>query len=234
MATIHSSPNVNYITEIEVEEKRIYDFCKRWLDFSIALAVLGLLSPLWLSLAILIKITSPGPVFYKGRVIGKGGQEFTYYKFRSMLVNNDNDEHRNFIINYVKHDRPHTMVEDKVTAQVRPVFKLVNDRRVTKIGKFIRKFSFDEVPQLINVLRGEMSIVGPRPPVVYEYELYDKQALQRLSVLPGITGWAQIRARGQASFSKMLSLDMEYIRKRSIWFDFKIMLCTPLAMLKGA
>lgn len=206
-------------------DKPFYELAKRILETSIALSILILLLPLWLVIAAVIKLTSDGPVLYKGRVVGKGGREFTYYKFRSMRHNNDNSQHRQFIANYVKASSQ----QNSGTT-----FKLTNDKRITTIGKLIRKLSLDEVPQLINVVRGEMAIVGPRPPVPYEYSLYDEWCKQRLTVTPGITGLAQVRARGKASFQQMVEIDFEYIEARSIWLDCKIMLQTPLAMLKGA
>jgi lipopolysaccharide/colanic/teichoic acid biosynthesis glycosyltransferase len=157
--------------------------------------------------------------------VGKTGQEFTYYKFRSMRHNNDNLAHYNFIVNYV---RQATAPDNE-----KLLFKLTDDKRITPVGRIIRKLSLDEVPQLINVIRGEMAIVGPRPPVPYEYSLYDDWCKGRLAVLPGITGLAQIRARGQATFRQMVELDLEYIARRNLLLDWQIMLETPLVMLKG-
>lgn len=208
---------------IELEKfdaKPGYTLVKRVLETFLAL-VIGLgFSPLWLIIALVIKLSSPGPVLYRGRVVGKHGREFTYYKFRTMYHNNDNTLHRLFIYNYV----------NDCAAE----FKLTGDRRITKVGRILRKLSLDEIPQLLNVVRSEMAIVGPRPPLVYEYELYDITARQRLGVLPGITGLAQVRVRGRASFQQMLELDLEYIKKRSLWLDLQIILKTPIVMLKGA
>lgn len=209
------------------QARPFYDWGKRLGETLIALVVLVGLAPLWAILALLIKITSPGPVLFRGRVVGQGGREFTYYKFRSMRHNNDNSQHKAFIERYVKQ-------ASASPADGSPQFKLTNDGRVTSVGRFIRKFSLDEVPQLINVVRGEMAIVGPRPPVPYEFALYDDWCKQRLLVLPGITGLAQVKARGTASFNEMVALDFEYIQQRSLSLDWQIMLKTPLVMLKGA
>jgi lipopolysaccharide/colanic/teichoic acid biosynthesis glycosyltransferase len=215
------TPYAQALTEPEwFEAKPLYELTKRGLETLLALFILVVFSPLWLLVALAIKLGSPGPVLYRGQVVGKNGREFTYYKFRSMYHNNDNTLHRLFIQHYVNQ----TAIE----------FKLTNDRRVTKAGKLLRKLSLDEIPQLLNVIRGEMAIVGPRPPLVYEYELYDATAHQRLAVLPGITGLAQVQARGKASFQQMFELDLEYIEKRSLWLDLKIMLKTPIVMLEGA
>ena len=224
-ATVHATP---------FEEKPFYTLAKRVMETAIALLILGLLAPVWLGLALLIKLTSPGPVLYRGRVVGKGGREFTYYKFRSMRHDSDNQQHQHFIHSYVNHYHRKKAEDATETTAEAPGFKLTNDSRVTGIGRFIRKCSLDEVPQLLNVIRGDMAIVGPRPPVPYEYTLYDDWCQGRLRVLPGITGLAQVRGRGQVSFQQMVEIDLEYIAGRSLKFDLEIMLKTPLAMLKGA
>jgi lipopolysaccharide/colanic/teichoic acid biosynthesis glycosyltransferase len=140
-----------------------------------------------------------------------------------MYFNNDDKQHRQFIKQYVQNTANGN----------RPLYKLTGDKRVTKVGQFIRRLSLDEVPQLWNVLRGEMAIVGPRPPLPYEYELYNSWSKQRLAVLPGITGLAQVRARNKASFQQMVEIDLEYISHRNLGLDLQIMICTPLVMLKG-
>lgn len=202
---------------------------KRALDIAASFAVLALLSPLFLVVAIAIKLTSPGPILFRGTVHGKDGEAFTYYKFRSMVAGGDRSKHEEFIKDYVQEGKGH---KDEETGE--EVFKLVNDPRVTGIGKAIRRLSIDEFPQMINVLRGEMSIVGPRPPVPYEYELYDEQKKLRLLVKPGITGLNQVRRRSQSTFEQMYQDDLEYIRNQSIWLDLKIMVQTPWVMLFGA
>jgi undecaprenyl-phosphate galactose phosphotransferase len=236
---------------MELVEKPRYELAKRLLETLLAIIVLLLLSPLWLAVALAIKLTSAGPVLYRGQVAGKNGRIFTYYKFRSMYANRDDTPHRAFITDYVgqylnppvglratRTEGRRVQYAPKIIAfeaqEHLPPCKLLNDNRVTPVGRLIRKLSIDEIPQLLNVIRGEMAIVGPRPPVLYEYHLYDEWCCQRLTVRPGITGLAQVRGRGTASFSQMLELDLEYIQKRSLWLDIKILLKTPIAMLKGA
>ena len=211
-----------------------YDTTKRAVDGVAAGAILFMLSPLWLGIAAAIRLTSRGPILFTRTVMGRGGQPFVYYKFRTMRHNNDDSTHRKFIEGYVKENRPFAVERDPVTGEERKVFKVVRDPRVTPIGRLLRKLSLDEVPQLINVLRGEMSLVGPRPPVQFEYELYDEATRARLSVLPGISGWAQVVGRGQVSFDEMVALDLEYVRRRSLLLDLKIMVRTLSAMTKGA
>jgi lipopolysaccharide/colanic/teichoic acid biosynthesis glycosyltransferase len=232
--------------------KPVYELAKRVTETGLALLVLVIFSPAWLLVALAIRFTSKGPVLFRGQVVGRGGREFTYYKFRSMRHNSDNIQHRKFISNYVQQGlnqaaRPAGTAAENLPAEVlaevealplpagpKGQFKLTNDNRITPVGRLIRKFSIDEIPQLINVIRGEMAIVGPRPPVPYEYSLYDDWARQRLTVRPGITGLAQVRMRGSASFRRMVELDLEYIEKRSYRLDWQILLKTPFAMLKGA
>lgn len=212
----------------------LYDQGKRVLDCLVAAGVLLGLSPIWLAIAAAIKLTSPGPVFFTRTVIGRRGQPFTYYKFRTMRHNNDDSAHRAFLERYVKENKPFAVERDPETGEERPIFKVVRDPRVTRVGSFLRRTSLDEVPQLINVLRGEMSVVGPRPPVEFEYRLYDDTTKARLAVLPGLTGLAQVRGRGNASFAKMVALDMEYSRRRSLLLDIKIMFATIRVLARGA
>lgn len=200
----------------------LYEFVKRLSDITVALAAILLLSPLWLAIAIAIKLTSPGPILHRARVVGRDGRPFTWYKFRTMRVASD-DEHRNWLKEFVLADQPYQ----------NGIFKLTPDPRVTRIGALLRRTSIDEVPQFINVLRGEMSVVGPRPPIEFEYSLYDEHKKQRLMVRPGITGLFQVTLRSKAPFSAMLETDLEYIRNRSIWLDLSIMARTVLVMALG-
>lgn len=246
---IKNQLNSTPLSQFNYSSKPGYDLAKRATETTIALLILVVLSPVWLLVALAIKLTSAGPVLFRGRVVGRNGREFTYYKFRSMRHNSDNSQHRKFISDYVQQGlngsaSPSQAAQSKPQADdssqdqgdttAKPQFKLTNDKRVTSIGWLIRKLSIDEVPQLFNVIRGDMAIVGPRPPVPYEYGLYDDWCKQRLYVLPGITGLAQVRMRGTASFRQMVELDLEYIENRSYLLDWQIILKTPLAMLKGA
>ena len=205
-----------------------YRTAKRTLDVLVAAAVLLLGLPVWLVIALLIKRSSPGPLFYRGTVIGRGGNPFRYYKFRTMITGGDNSAHKQWLEQFVKQD---AAFSEGPGGQ--KVFKMVNDPRITRVGRVLRKLSLDEVPQMLNVLQGDMSLVGPRPPVPYEYEHYDEVAKQRLSVTPGITGLYQVTARSQVGFSGMAAIDLDYIRRRSIWLDLWIMLKTPMVMLLG-
>ncbi|GMW01929.1 MAG: hypothetical protein AMXMBFR84_30650 [Candidatus Hydrogenedentota bacterium] len=201
---------------------------KRLLDLVVAGGSLLLLSPVFIAVAVAIKVTSPGPVFFRGTVIGKNGVPFTYYKFRSMVAGGDTSKHKEFIQKYVTENK------GQVDESGKEVFKLTNDPRVTSIGKIIRRVSIDEFPQMLNVLKGDMSVVGPRPPVPYEFELYDDRKKQRLLVKPGITGLNQVRRRSQSTFDQMFDDDMDYIRNQSILLDIFIMIKTPWVMLFGA
>jgi lipopolysaccharide/colanic/teichoic acid biosynthesis glycosyltransferase len=205
-----------------------YAAAKRALDVAVVLIVLIVGLPIWLLLALLIKLTSPGPVFYRGTVVGRGGAPFRYFKFRTMIAGGDNTAHKQWLEQFVKQDA--AFAEDE---SGKKVFKVVNDPRITSVGRILRKLSLDEVPQMLNVLTGDMSLVGPRPPVPYEYQHYDDYARQRLSVPPGITGLYQVTARSQVGFSGMVAIDLDYIRRRSLWLDLQIMLKTPLVMLLG-
>jgi lipopolysaccharide/colanic/teichoic acid biosynthesis glycosyltransferase len=205
-----------------------YATVKRALDVAVVLLALLIGLPVWLLIALLIKLTSAGPVFYRGTVIGRGGVAFRYYKFRTMVAGGDNTVHKQWLEQFVKQDA--AFAED---GSGKKVFKVVNDPRVTSVGRWLRKLSLDEVPQMLNVLKGDMSLVGPRPPVPYEYEHYDDWARQRLSVPPGITGLYQVTARSQVGFSGMVAIDLDYIRRRSLWLDVQIMLKTPVVMLLG-
>jgi lipopolysaccharide/colanic/teichoic acid biosynthesis glycosyltransferase len=206
--------------------KPLYDLAKRVMDVLLATAVLVLGLPIWICVAIAIKLESPGSVLHRGIVYGKSCEPFTYYKFRSMRADGCDAEHRKFIERYVRDNGGHEMNGETV-------YKLMGDARVTAVGRLIRRLSIDEIPQLINVIRGEMSIVGPRPPLDYEYELYDERAKGRMAVLPGITGLQQVEARHDASFEDKLRIDNEYVRHRSILLDVSILLRTIPAALRG-
>jgi lipopolysaccharide/colanic/teichoic acid biosynthesis glycosyltransferase len=196
-----------------------YDRTKRLLDVCVAVTVLTVGLPLWLVIAAVVKMTSSGPVLYRAAVVGRDGVQFTYFKFRSMR-GRDATVHHEWLAAYVTGDEPST--PDGAT----PPYKAVEAGRVTAVGRALRKFSLDEIPQLLNVIRGDMSVVGPRPPLVAEYVLYNEETRRRLAVLPGITGLAQVSARGRASFSRMVDLDCDYIRRQSSRLDLSIMIRT--------
>jgi exopolysaccharide biosynthesis polyprenyl glycosylphosphotransferase len=196
-------------------------FLKRMIDVFGSLAALIVLSPLFIVIAALVKLTSRGPIFFSQKRIGQYGRQFTFLKFRSMFVNNDAAIHQEYIRN---------LIANKVSG----TYKIQNDPRVTRVGRFLRKTSMDELPQFINVLRGEMSLVGPRPPIPYEFEGYSLWHRRRvLQAKPGITGEWQVHGRSRTSFDEMVRMDLRYIQNQSIWLDLKILIKTPFAVLSG-
>ena len=197
---------------------------KRSIDVAGSLAALLVLSPLFAIIAVLIKLTSQGPVFFRQTRIGQSGREFTFLKFRSMYINNDPAIHKEYIRNLINNK-----IDDSDGT-----FKIKNDPRVTAIGRFIRKTSLDELPQFINVLKGNMSLVGPRPPIPYELESYALWHRRRImEARPGITGEWQVYGRSRTTFDEMVRMDLHYIRNQSLWFDLKILVKTPFAVLSG-
>jgi lipopolysaccharide/colanic/teichoic acid biosynthesis glycosyltransferase len=210
----------------------VYEASKRAIDIIVALAFLIGLSPIWLLTAFAIRLTSRGPALYTAKVAGRGGRPFTYYKFRSMLVDNDDSVQRNFRRDFIQANKPFRAERDGSGLE-RAVYKVIDDPRVTFVGRIIRKLSIDEVPQFINVLRGDMSVVGPRPPLLWEVDYYDLWHYERLAVKPGITGPAQVRSRHGLPFDEMARIDIDYVRRRSLWLDLRVILQTPFAALRG-
>jgi lipopolysaccharide/colanic/teichoic acid biosynthesis glycosyltransferase len=208
--------------------RKVHDGIKRTLDVLGSLALLLLLSPLLLLLVALVKLGSPGPVLFGQVRIGQMMRPFTILKFRTMYVNNDSKLHHEFVSSFINGGgQAHA-------AGTNGVFKLTNDPRVTSIGRLLRKTSLDELPQLWNVLRGEMSLVGPRPPLPYELEQYKPWHRRRvLEAKPGITGLWQVAGRSRTTFDDMVRLDLRYASTRSLWTDIKILLATPAAVISG-
>jgi lipopolysaccharide/colanic/teichoic acid biosynthesis glycosyltransferase len=199
---------------------------KRVVDLVAASIIMILLSPLFLVIAIGVRLSSPGSIFYRQERIGRDGRPFHMFKFRTMFNGSSSSTHREHVQNLI--------INDISPADLgKASLKLNDDPRITPFGRWLRTLSLDEMPQFINVLRGEMSIVGPRPPVAYEYELYSNWHKQRMLVLPGITGLWQVTAHNQVSFNEMVEIDLDYIRKMDLWLDLKIMIMTPLEMLSG-
>jgi exopolysaccharide biosynthesis polyprenyl glycosylphosphotransferase len=208
-------------------------FFKRCFDIFGALVGLILFSPLMAMTAVAIKISSPGPVIFKQTRLGCRGSRFPFYKFRSMFVENDDRCHREFVAGLIEGKHEFLNQGDRN----RPVFKIKNDHRITPVGKIIRRLSIDELPQFFNVLKGEMSLVGPRPPIPYEVEKYKPWHLRRiLEIKPGITGLWQVEGRSRTSFDEMVRLDLRYLMTWSFWLDIKILFKTIKAVLetKGA
>lgn len=221
-----------------------YYFFKRIVDMLIAGSLLILLSPVMALISILIYVYSPGPVFFKQVRVGakrvrRGNtyhwerENFTLYKFRTMKVNGNEAVHKAYVQALIQNDRQKIREIQGEKAQVR---KLTNDPRIILPGRFLRKFSLDELPQFWNVLRGDMSLIGPRPALPYEVEVYKPWHLQRLEAQPGISGLQQVTARCTVDFDEQVRLDLEYIKNPSLWQDFKIAFKTPFMILstKGA
>lgn len=210
--------------------KRIASAMKRSLDILGSVVGLILFAPIFLIVSIAIKATSNGPVFFRQERIGQYGQPFIFMKFRSMRSGNDAAIHKAYVRQLIagKAERHPS------SGNADGVFKLTHDPRITRIGTLLRKTSLDELPQLINVLKGEMSLVGPRPPIPYEVEAYDLWHRRRLlEVKPGITGLWQVSGRSRVTFDEMVRLDLRYARYWSPWMDVKILLRTPWAVLLG-
>lgn len=204
---------------------------KRSLDFVASLALLALASPLMAVIAAAIKLTSRGPVLFRQERLGQYGRPFTFLKFRSMFVNNDPAIHQDYMKQFIAG----TADQHPANGNGSNVYKLTRDPRVTRIGKILRKTSLDELPQLFNVLIGQMSLVGPRPPVPYEFVAYEIWHRRRLlEARPGITGLWQVSGRSQTKFDEMVRLDLRYAKSWSLLLDFKIIMQTPRAMLSGA
>jgi exopolysaccharide biosynthesis polyprenyl glycosylphosphotransferase len=212
------------------EERKFSRFVKRSMDIAGSIAALILFSPLFALIALAIKLTSKGPILFKQERVGRYGLRFTFLKFRSMQCGNDARIHREYVKRFISGEADSARVSH--TEDV--VYKIQNDPRVTRVGKFLRKTSLDELPQFINVLKGDMSLVGPRPPIPYELEGY--QIWHRRRVLeskPGITGLWQVNGRSRLKFDDMVRLDLQYAKTWSLWLDIKILLRTPRAALFG-
>jgi lipopolysaccharide/colanic/teichoic acid biosynthesis glycosyltransferase len=199
---------------------------KRAVDVIGSVLAIILCLPLFLLIAALVKLSSPGPVFFRQKRLGQYGQQFDFFKFRTMYVNNDPRIHQEYVARLIAGNRD--------AGQGSATYKLKNDPRVTPLGRFLRKSSLDELPQFFNVLRNDMSLVGPRPPLPYEYERYQVWHRRRvLEMKPGITGLWQVEGRSRTTFEEMVRIDLRYAGSRSFWVDLKILLMTPAAVLSG-
>jgi len=210
---------------------RISHAVKRSIDIVGSLVGILLLAPVFLIIYCLIKLTSAGPALFRQARVGQGGGHFTFLKFRSMYTKCDSSIHREYVKSFIA-GAAGTSVPDGSQASV---FKLTNDPRVTPVGRFLRQYSLDELPQLLHVLRGEMSLVGPRPPLPYEFESYDTWHKSRLMAMkPGITGLWQVEGRSRVEFDDMVRMDLRYATEWSLWLDLQILFKTPRAVLTGA
>ena len=212
------------------DDRRPYLLVKRLVDVVIASTALVVLSPLLLLLAVLIKLHSEGPALFVQERVGwderaRTGRIFRLYKFRSMRANSDPRLHREYMARLIKNNSD--------PASAGGSLKMANDRRITGLGRVLRKTSLDELPQLINVLKGDMSLVGPRPALPYEVELYQEWQRRRLEALPGLTGWWQVKGRSRVAFDEAVRMDIYYIDHRSLVLDLKILFLTPWAVISG-
>lgn len=223
-----------HAVEISEQTPSFYFLVKRAIDIIVAAFLLVVLLPLLLIIALVVKLDSSGPVLFVQERIGakrlvKHGtvtwvlRPFSFYKFRSMKANADASLHRTYITDFRRG-------RAKTNHGSAP-YKLSNDARLTRVGRILRKLSLDELPQLVNVLKGDMSVVGPRPVLPYEVALYDDYHYERFASIPGITGLWQATARSQVSFEEMLRLDVDYVRRWSLWLDLKLMFLTVPAVI---
>jgi lipopolysaccharide/colanic/teichoic acid biosynthesis glycosyltransferase len=226
--------------------QRRYYIAKRICDVMVAAVALLIVLPLLAVLAVAIKLESPGRVMFsqprlRGRLIELDGrhawciEQFTLYKLRTMVANAEQASHRDYMTAYITRDEEHlsTLREGRVAGDS---YRPEADPRITRVGAALRRLSLDELPQLWNVLCGDMSLVGPRPPMSYEVELYEPHQLMRLTAPPGVTGWAQVNGRCTIDFEEMVRLDVDYIARHSLWFDLRVLLKTIPVVLsrKGA
>jgi lipopolysaccharide/colanic/teichoic acid biosynthesis glycosyltransferase len=204
---------------------------KRALDIAISALVILILSPVYAVIALAIKLTSDGPVLFRQQRVGQYGKLFTVLKFRSMKVNSDQAIHKDYVMKLIKNQ-----AEPKGTDNSgKGVYKVTSDHRITRTGQFLRRTSLDELPQFFNVLKGDMSLVGPRPPIPYELAAYQTWHRRRiLEAKPGVTGLWQVTGRSSVKFDDMVRLDLRYATSWTLWMDIKILLMTPLAVIKGA
>ncbi len=204
---------------------------KRMMDIAGSGLALIMCTPLFVMIALVIKVSSQGPVFFRQQRVGQYGKRFTFLKFRSMQIDNDPSVHREYVTKLIAGQAE----RQASSGNGEGVYKLTNDRRVTRVGKFLRRTSLDELPQFLNVLKGDMSLVGPRPAIPYEVAAYETWHRRRvLEVKPGITGLWQVHGRGRVKFDEMVRLDLQYASSWSPWLDINILMRTPRAVLKGA
>jgi lipopolysaccharide/colanic/teichoic acid biosynthesis glycosyltransferase len=209
-----------------LKSRRQYQTVKRVLDVTLSLVASVFLLPIMAAIALLIKLDSPGPVLFIQARAGRGGRPFRMFKFRTMWHNVDRSYHEAFLRAFVKGEIEHNGTE-------REIFKPFVESQVTRVGRILRKTSLDELPQLLNILRGEMSLVGPRPNVMWEVEEYESWHRERLVVLPGITGWAQVNGRSSIDFDSIVQYDIEYVRNQSLWLDLRVLWQTAWSILSG-
>jgi lipopolysaccharide/colanic/teichoic acid biosynthesis glycosyltransferase len=227
-----------------VRRLRLYFIAKRWMDILLSLGMIIFFAPLMLAIIVLIKRDSAGPAIFAQERIGsdvrgKGNRRswsmnaFTMYKFRTMYTNNDASTHKAFVQAMINNDDDTLNKIQGGAVTGADKYKMKHDPRITPVGRWLRKTSLDELPQLFNVLKGDMSLIGPRPALGYEVEMYSPAHLRRLEAKPGLFGLWQVKGRSSVSFEGMVKLDVEYIETQSLRNDIKILVETPFAVLKG-
>ena len=204
-----------------------YRIAKRSLDLVASALGLLLSSPIMALVAVAVKVESRGPVLFRQERLGLGGRRFVVFKFRTMFSSAEEERHRDHVQDLIRHDASPQDTGGEAWLPIR------SDPRVTRIGSFLRRSHLDEFPQLINIVRGEMSLVGPRPPIPYEVEVYQPWHLRRLAVIPGLTGLWQATGWGRLSFDEGVALDLEYIDRRSFWLDVRLILRTLWQIVTG-
>lgn len=213
--SIQSTQRLRITLLLWVIRMKLLSNLKRLLDLAVSLAALVIVSPIMLMTAIAIRLDSPGPILFRQTRVGKWGKHFPCYKFRSMYI--DAEQRLQDLMALNEADGP--------------VFKMKNDPRVTRVGRIIRKLSIDELPQLFNVIKGEMSLVGPRPALPREVSQYEYDQIRRLHAVPGITGLQQVSGRSNVDFKRWIELDLQYIAEQSLWKDIEILIKTIPAVL---
>jgi len=224
------NPSLSVDATVAAKRKRIPLAFKRLIDIVFSSVVLIVCLPLFLWIAFATKASSKGPVFFRQRRIGQYGKHFVFLKFRSMYENSEVLVHKNFVTELITD----ATLEKPLRDERNQLYKIQNDDRVTRVGRFLRRTSMDELPQLLNVLKGEMSLVGPRPAIPYEVEIYQTWHRRRvLAAKPGITGIWQVAGRNRVKFDEMVRMDLRYAMAWSPWLDLKILLLTPFAVFRG-
>jgi lipopolysaccharide/colanic/teichoic acid biosynthesis glycosyltransferase len=225
---MHESQLVQVTSHHNPTSRRTYFVCKRVMDLVLATIVLIIAAPVLVLIALLIKLDSPGPVLFTQPRLGQGGRLFIFYKFRTMRHNADPEVHRRYVQSFIRNQLPD---QHSVAGSTPATFKLSLDPRISRVGHLLRRSSLDELPQLFNVIKGEMSLVGPRPPILYEVQEYQEWHKGRLAAIPGLTGLWQVRGRSRVSFDEMVRMDLEYIAQQSLWLDIRILLLTIPAVI---
>jgi exopolysaccharide biosynthesis polyprenyl glycosylphosphotransferase len=210
--------------------KRASQLIKRSMDIVGSFLGITIFLPFFIMVPICIKVTSKGPVFFKQERLGRFGKKFIFLKFRSMYSNNNPNVHKEYINKFIRKNKSYDGRSENPGDKL--IYKIKDDPRITPVGRFLRKTSLDEIPQFFNVLKGEMSLVGPRPPIPYEIDYYDVWHKRRvIEIKPGLTGLWQVEGRSSTSFDEMVRLDLKYLKEWSLWLDIKILLRTPKVVI---